>query len=159
MLLTLQCPVPSAVVVPTELPLLDSVTVLLASAVPAMLIEAALVCAGIIVVITGAAGGIGGGDEGDGGGGAGGTKNVSMVGRAGVDSELNCDDPVVFAALELEPVASSVSVKGIDKLLSDGEKLIGRAPPGKSSKLGFVVEPFCPAAVGPFIAVKPTENV
>src|SRR5262249_22515450 len=121
MLLTLQCPVPSAVVVPTGLPLLDSVTVLLASAVPAMLVEAALVCTGIIVVITGAAGGLGtGGDGSAGGGGAGGTKIVSIVGRAGVDSELNCDDPVVFAVLELEFVASSVSVKGIDKLLSDG---------------------------------------
>src|SRR5215831_15587847 len=147
MLLTLQWPVPSAVVVPTGLPLLDSVTVLLASAVPAMLTDAALVCTGIIVVITGAAGGLGTG--GGGGGGAGGTKIMSTVGRAGVDSELNCDDPVVFAVLELEFVASSVSVKGIDKLLSDGEKLIGRAPPGKSSKLGFVVEPFCPAAAGP----------
>ena len=38
--------------------MLDSVTVLLASAVPAMLIEAALSCAGAVVVITGAAGSV-----------------------------------------------------------------------------------------------------
>ena len=37
-------------------PLLDTVTLLLASAVPAKLIEEALFCAGAVVVITGADG-------------------------------------------------------------------------------------------------------
>ena len=58
---TLQCPPLSAVVVPTVLPLLDSIIVLLASAIPAMSIEEALSCAGAVVVITGAASAAGAG--------------------------------------------------------------------------------------------------
>src|SRR5262249_61585282 len=110
MLLTLQCPVPSAVVVPTELPLLDSVTVLLASAVPAMLIEAALVCAGIIVVITGAAGGIGGGDEGGGGGGGGGGKKRCLGGRGGGGLENKFEESDVFSGHVIEHPAFQASL-------------------------------------------------
>src|SRR4029079_302886 len=42
---------------------------------------------------------------------------------------------------------------------SDGLKLIGRALPGKISKLGFVVDPFCPLKAGPCIDCRPTEYV
>ena len=129
---------------------------------PAILIDEALVCPETVVVIAGAAGRLGaGGGGGDGDGdGAGGTKVVSTVGGATIDSELDCNDaaPAAFEFALLELVACIVSVDGNDELLSDGEKPIGRAPTG-SSKLGFVVEPFCPGAVGPFIAVKPTEYV
>src|SRR5262249_30091323 len=135
-----------AVVVPTTVPLLDSVMVLLASAVPAMLIVEALVCEGTVVVITGAVGGLGAGGGGSAGSDAGATKVVFMTNGSTIESELDCNDdaaPGVFELELLETVASIVSVKGNDALLSDGEKLIGRAPPGKSSKFGFVVEPFC----------------
>lgn len=50
-----QLPEPSAAVVPTTLAPLYSVTVLSASAVPTMLIETALSCAGAVVLMTGAA--------------------------------------------------------------------------------------------------------
>ena len=155
----LQCPPLSAVVVPMMLPLLDSVTLSLASAVPAMLIEEALFCAGATAVITGTTRVLGTGGA---GGGAGGTKSESGaggVGGVGAESKAVAVAPFALRAAPLDFVTCSDVEDCEDELLFGSEKLIGRAFPGKISKLGFVVEPFCPLVVGPCIACRPTENV